>query len=147
MEDLVEDLTNGHVTGVKIVLASVIVALAVYQVFLMGVGFGRIRLRFLKPRAAALAHRTVGDTVLVLAVLVAVMCISYFETEGEDGEELRVRIHVLAGSLTIGVLALKVVVLRWWRRLDRFIPALGITLFALFGLTWLTSAGDYLWGS
>jgi hypothetical protein len=40
MEDLVENLTRGNVTEVKVVLASVVAALAVYQVVLMSVGTG-----------------------------------------------------------------------------------------------------------
>ena len=41
MEELVEDLARGNVTEVKIVLASVALALAGYQVLLMAVGYGK----------------------------------------------------------------------------------------------------------
>ena len=74
MEDLVESITRGNVTQVKVVLASVVVALAVYQVLLMAVGYGKLRLPFLRPRAASVAHRAAGDTIVFVTVCVAVMC-------------------------------------------------------------------------
>jgi peptidoglycan/LPS O-acetylase OafA/YrhL len=37
-------------------------------------------------------------------------------------------------------------VVRWWQRLERLLPPLGLTVFALFAVTWVTSAGDYLLG-
>lgn len=57
MEELVQDLTRGNVTEVKVVLASVVAALACYQLFLMAVGYGKVRLRFLDPGPAAFADR------------------------------------------------------------------------------------------
>jgi hypothetical protein len=44
VEDLFEDLTRGNVTEVKVVLASIVAALAVYQVVLMSVGYEKLRL-------------------------------------------------------------------------------------------------------
>ncbi len=78
MEDLVEGPANGNVTEVKVVLASVVVALAVYQVFLMAVGYGKLRLPFLNASPASSTHRTVGDTIVVITLLVAFMCVAYF---------------------------------------------------------------------
>jgi hypothetical protein len=37
----------------------------------------------LAARPAASAHRAFGDTILVLIVLVAAMCLAYFELEDE----------------------------------------------------------------
>ena len=39
MEDLIEELTRGNVTEVKVVLASVVLGLAVYQVLLAAVAY------------------------------------------------------------------------------------------------------------
>jgi hypothetical protein len=41
MEDLFDRLMRGNVTEVKVVLASVAAALAVYQLALIAVGYGR----------------------------------------------------------------------------------------------------------
>ena len=49
LEDLFETITRGNVTEVKVVLASVVAALAIYQVLLMAVCYGRLRIGFLQP--------------------------------------------------------------------------------------------------
>lgn len=150
-EELVEDLTNGNVTEVKVVLASIVVALALYQVFLMAVGYGKVHLRFLNPRPASVTHRAVGDAILFITVFVAFLCIGYFEISdgiehADDGEVGRVAVHVVAAFALLGALALKVFVVRRGRRSGRYLPLLGLTVFVLFVVTWATSAGDYLWG-
>ncbi|HSL11675.1 MAG TPA: DUF6529 family protein [Actinomycetota bacterium] len=151
MDDWVDELSRGNVAQVKTVLATVVMALAVYQLVLMAVGYGKIRPSFLKPKAASFSHRAVGDALAAIAILVAFMCISYFEVgdgieHAADGETARATIHVIAGFATLGVLAVKVIAVRWWKRADRFLPTIGLTLFTLLGITWVTSAGDYLWG-
>ena len=76
------------------------------------------------------------------------MCISYFGFEdGDSDEKTRALLHATAGSALVVVLAFKVVVVRWWHRMGRFLPAIGLTVLALFMVTWLTSAGDFLRGS
>ena len=118
----------------------------------MAVGYGKVRPWFLKPRAASFTHRAVGDALIAIAILVAFMCWSYFEIgdgieHAADGETTRATIHVIAGIASLVVIALKVTVVRWWRAAHRFLPTIGLTLFTLLGITWVTSAGDYLWGS
>ena len=150
MEDLVEGLTQGNVTGVKIVLASVVTALAIYQVFLMAVGYGKLRLPFLGSSPASATHRAVGDSVVVLTWIVALMCLSYFgfDEGGKHGadDEGVATLHVVSGMLLLAVLGLKIVVVRWWHRMGRFLPAIGTSVFVLFAITWISSAGDFLFG-
>ena len=151
MDDLIEDLTRGNVTQVKVVLASVVVALAVYQVFLMAVVYGKARLPFLKSKAASFAHRGLGDMIVAITATVAFMCVGYFEIQdgiehASDGEEGRAAVHVVAAILLLAAIALKIVVVRWWHRMGRFLPHIGLSIFVLFVVTWVTSAGDYLWG-
>jgi hypothetical protein len=148
MEDFVEQLARGNVEQVKVVLASVVVSLAAYQVLLMAVGYGKLRLPFLATRPASSTHRAVGDTIVVITLVVASMCISYFGFEdGDSDEDTRAALHATAGTALVAALAFKVVVVRWWHRLGRFLPVIGATVFTLFVITWLTSAGDYLMGS
>jgi hypothetical protein len=148
MEDFVDQLARGNVEQVKVVLASVVAALAAYQVLLMAVGYGKLRLPFLASRPASSAHRAVGDTIVVITLVVAFMCISYFGFEdGNSDEETRAALHATAGSALVAVLAFKIVVVRWWHRMGRFLPGIGATVFTLFMITWLSSAGDYLMGS
>lgn len=133
-----ERLARGNVTEVKTVLASVALALAVYQLVLIAVGYGKVRPPFLAPRAASLTHRASGDAIVVLLVVVALMCVSYFGFSDDA------TLHVAAGCALLAVLALKIVVVRWWAAASRFLPLLGVSVFALLALTWLTSAGAFL---
>jgi hypothetical protein len=149
MHDLIERITNGHVAEVKIVLTSIVAALAFYQVAMMTVGYRKIRLPFLKPRIASTAHRTVGDVIAPMTALVGVMCLGYFGmSEGidhaRDGQEGTVLLHVAAGLALVSALAFKIVVVRWWHGLSRLLPYLGVTVLGLFVVTWITSAGAYL---
>ncbi len=137
MEQLIEDLTRGNVTEVKVVLASVILALAVYQLVLAGVAYGRLRLPFLESATASWTHRASGDAIVVLTILVATACIAFYGFE--DGGA-----HAVFGCVLLGAIALKVVAVRAGGRLSRLLPGLGVSVLALFGLTWLTSAGDFL---
>jgi hypothetical protein len=137
MEQLIEDITRGNVTEVKVVLATVIVALAVYQLLLAAVSYGRLRPRVLQPGPATWAHRASGDAILVLAVLVAIACISFYGWE-EGGA------HAVFGCLVLAALALKVLAVRIGGSSSPLLPWIGVALFGLFIATWLTSAGEFL---
>ena len=137
MEDLIEELTQGNVTEVKVVLATVVLALAVYQLVLAAVAYGWLRLPFLEAGTASWTHRASGDAIVVLTILVATACLSYYGFE-EGGA------HAVFGTILLGVLALKIFAVRVGGRLSRLLPLLGVSVLALFGLTWLTSAGDFL---
>ena len=138
MEELAETVTRGNVTEVKVVLASVVLALACYQLILIAVGYGKLRPSFLEARPASSAHRAVGDAIVVMIAVVALMCVSYFGFEDDE------TLHVVAGTALLAVLALKIAVIRVWHRLSRFLPILGISVFTLLAVTWLTSAGSFL---
>jgi hypothetical protein len=137
VEQLIEDLTRGNVTEVKVLLASVVLALALYQVLLAAVAYGWLRLPFLESPSASWTHRGSGDAIVVLTVLVATACIAVYGFE--DGGA-----HAVFGAILLALLTLKVAVVRFGGRLSRLLPLLGISVLTLFGLTWLTSAGDFL---
>jgi hypothetical protein len=138
MEDVVTTLTRGNPTEVKVVLASVALALGCYQLLLIAVGYGVVRPRFLGGRAASFSHRTVGDALALVLVVVAVMCVALFELEDDNA------LHVVSGSALIALLALKVVVVRRTRGSSRLLPPLGFGVFLALALTWATSAGRFL---
>jgi small-conductance mechanosensitive channel len=138
VEDLIETLTRGNPTEVKVLLASVALALAVYQLVLIAVAYGKVRPRFLASPVAAFAHRSVGDTIAVLLVVTATMCIGYFGFEDDAS------LHMVAAIALLSVLALKILIIRRWHALGRFLPVLGLSVWVLLALTWLTSAGDFL---
>lgn len=149
MHDWVEQLTGGHVTEVKIVLTGIVVALAFYQVFLMAVGYGKVKLPFLQAGPASRAHRAIGDSVVSITLLIGLMCLAYFGIEDgvEDAypaQRGRVVWHLIVSFALFGVLALKIIVLRWWHSMGRYLPALGLSVFALFIASWVTSSAAYL---
>lgn len=134
---MIEELTRGNVTEVKVVLASVVLALAVYQLLLAAVAYGWLRLPFLESATASWTHRASGDAIVVLTILVAAACIDYYGFE-EGGA------HAVFGTALLAALALKLLAVRLGGGLSRLLPLLGLSLLLLFGLTWVTSAGDFL---
>ena len=119
------------------VLASVATALAIYQVVLASIFYRKLRPRFLDAGPAAWTHRASGDTIAVLLLVVAIMCL-YFGLE-DDGA-----FHAVTGFLLLLVLGIKVVVIRWWHAAGRFLPVLGLTVFVLLAATWASTAGAFL---
>ena len=115
----------------------------------MAVGYGKLRLPFLSAKAASFTHRASGDVIVLITLLVGFMCLAYFglEDSGHHGEDDLAGLHVVASCALVGALALKVIVVRWWHRMGRFLPLIGVSVFTLFFLTWLTSSANYLWES
>ena len=138
MEDFLLSLTRGNVPEVKIVLASAVALLAASQVGLMAVGYGKLRLPFLKPVAASKAHRAIGDSIVAVTAVVAIMCIGYFGFEDDAA------VHILLACALLAVLGFKILVVRRLHRLGHLLPALGIMVFLLFWATWLSAAAEHL---
>ena len=138
MEAFFQDLTRGNLTEVKVALTSVLAALAVYQVLLATVIYGRLRPSFLGAGPAAVTHRTSGDAIVVLLVLVGAACLSYGELEDDA------TVHAVAGWALAAMIVLKIVVVRWWHAAGRLLPVLGISIFALLTLCWMTTARPFL---
>jgi hypothetical protein len=140
MEQLIDDLTFGNVYEVKAVLASVAAALAIYQLVLISVGYGKVRPPFLGSRIASFTHRASGDVIVVLVVVVALACLAHFGFDDDGG------LHMVTGFALLVVLGFKIAVIRWWHGLGRLLPILGTCVFVLLALTWFTSAGHFLAG-
>ena len=138
VEDLVETLARGNVTEVKVVVTTVALALAVYQLVLITVVYGKARPGFLGPEPAAQTHRASGDAIAVLLIVVALMCVSYFGLEDDAA------FHAVTGAALLAVLTVKVVIIRWWHAAGRFLPVLGISVFLRLAATWASTAGAFL---
>jgi len=137
MEDFVENITRGNPGSVKAVLASVVLALAAYQLVLAAIGYRKLKL--IDGRTAFFTHRASGDAIAVLVVIVALMCLSVFGFEDDYA------LHNAAGIGVLAVFAVKVAVVRSGVG-GRFLPLLGVTLFALLAVTWFTAVPDFLAG-
>lgn len=136
MDRFLIELTDNRVPEVKIVLTAVVVALAVYQVALITVVYGKVKLPFLSGRAASFTHRTMGDTIIPVALFVATACLFYFEEPFDEAS-----LHGVLGVLLFVVLAFKIAVLHWWKSLGRFLPLLGSSVLVLFVMTTVTAFG------
>ena len=137
MEDFVENITRGNPGSVKAVLASVVLALGVYQLILAAIGYRKLPIIEAKP--AFFTHRASGDVIAVLLVLVALMRLGVYGIEDDYV------LHVVSGAAAVFVLAIKVVVVRSGVG-GRFLPVLGITLFTLLAISWFTVTPDFLAG-
>ena len=104
MEDVVESITRGNPGSVKAVLASVVLALASYQLILAAIGYRKLPVIEAEP--AFSTHRASGDVIAILLVLVALACL------GAYGFEDDYVLHAAAGAGAVAVLALKVTVVR-----------------------------------
>ena len=138
MEDLVVDLTRGNPSSVKTVLASVVLALAVYQLLLAAIGYRKLPVG--KPGPAFFTHRASGDMLAVLIVVVALMCLAVFGFEGDYAAA-----HRSPPSASLVVLGVKIAVVRSGKG-GQFLPYLGTLLFLLLAVTWFTVAPDFLAG-
>ena len=137
MEDFVVDITRGNPSSVKTVLASVVLALAVYQLILAAIGYRKLPL--IGEKAAFFTHRASGDAIAVLIVVVALMCLAVFGFEGDYA------LHIAAAIGALCVLAIKIFVVRSGKG-GQFLPYLGTALFVLLAITWFTVAPDFLAG-
>ena len=135
--DFVENITRGNPGSVKSVLASIVLALAAYQLILAAIGYRKLPLMEAKP--AFFTHRASGDMIAVLLVLVALACLAAFGLEDDYV------LHGAAGIGAVAVLAIKVCVVRTGIG-SRALPYLGVTLFLLVAVTWFTVTPDFLAG-
>jgi hypothetical protein len=138
MGDAIETLMRGNVAEVKVLLASVALALAVYQLVVIAVGYGKLHLPFLAAAPAFGAHRAVGDTIALLLLVTGITCVSVYGFEDDEA------FHAIAGSALLTVLAVKISVVRRDFGLGRFLPLLGLSVFGLLCVTWASSAGGFL---
>jgi hypothetical protein len=138
MGDAIETLMRGNVAEVKVLLASVALGLAVYQLAVIAVGYGKLHLPFLGAAPAFGAHRAVGDTIALLLLVTGITCVSVYGFEDDEA------FHAIAGSALLTMLAIKISVVRRDFGLGRFLPALGLSVFGLLCVTWASSAGGFL---
>ena len=140
MEDTFESVMRGNVASVKTVLTTVALALAVYQLALIAVAYGRVRVPALAAPSAGFAHRAMGGTIAALLAFLAVVCLAVYGFEDD------MMVHNIAGAALIALLVAKIAVVRWGLGLSRGLPLFGLTVFALLAVTWATSAPDVLGG-
>ena len=138
MEDFVENITRGNPGSVKAVLASVVLALAVYQLILAAIGYRKLPIIDAEP--AFFTHRASGDA------------------DRRAGRHRRARCAWPCSASRTTTCCTAARDRRAGRARGqgrglahrasaaRFLPYLGVTLFALLAVTWFTVTPDFLAG-
>src|SRR5262245_13951874 len=119
--------------------ASLAFGLAVLNLLIMLQLYGKARLFPWTPESLACWHRRQGDVILVLFVLIAYHCVKYGYI---DPASLRVLSHSVLGSLTLAIIALKFVTVRW---VPRWMERIALIAGALFAATTGTVLTSVLW--
>ncbi|MCU1448104.1 MAG: hypothetical protein JWP02_274 [Acidimicrobiales bacterium] len=141
MIKFLNDITGGQLLLWKVVITSIVFALAGLQVAMAARFWGRPILVSLSPGTAVRVHRMSGRLALTLGVLVALTCIV-----GPAGplSPTRVALHSVFGILVFTVLTAKFLVIKVLRQGDSALPLIGSVLFLAFGAIWATSVADYV---
>lgn len=138
---LLNDITGGELLLWKVVLSTVVFALAGLQVAMAARFWGVTGFPGVSPAVAATVHRWSGRSTVLLAVIVGFACLA-----GPAGatSPTRVLLHTVFGSVLFAVLAAKFLLVRVVRAPDRLLPGVGIALFLSFAAVWATSVADYV---
>lgn len=87
-------------------------------------------------------HKGAGAVFAVLFLVISYFCLHYVKMLGEDMSVRAVFHGVLAVALFI-VLALKLSIVQFYKQFLRYVPGLGMTVFALAFVVFSTSAGYF----
>ena len=135
--DIVE-LVFSSTIAAKAWLATGAIVLAVVQVLTASRMWGRLqRVVPLSFPTAKRVHRWSGRIALLLTLPVFFHCVTML---GWKTPSLRVSVHVVAGSFVYGVVAAKLLVIRWKGYPHWVLPVLGGSLATILAVLWLTSA-------
>jgi hypothetical protein len=123
--------------GLKSLLATVALGLAVVQVVLALWIYRRLPVAGSPPRPVPTVHRIAGFVLFAVTVPVAVHCLIAY---GVQLTSVRRAVHSIAGCFFYGAFVAKVLLVQS-RRLPRWaLPVAGGTLAVVLGVLWWTSA-------
>jgi mono/diheme cytochrome c family protein len=126
---------------VKSILAVLLVAAGVVALTTMFTLMGRSKRRA-KPESLRAVHRAAGYVFATLVAVLAVLGIRYLAATG-DALSLRAVLHWILALFLIVVMALKIGIVRFFRELTKFAPALGMIVFVLALVVAGLSAGFF----
>ena len=138
--DIVESVFSSTIAA-KAWLATAAGALAIVQVLTASRMWGKLqRVVPLSFPTAKRIHRWSGRIAVLLTLPVFFHCVTML---GWKTPDLRVTVHAVVGSFVYGVLAAKLLVIRWKGYPHWVLPALGGSLAVVLATLWLTSAFWY----
>lgn len=95
------------------------------------------------PKTLRFIHRLVGYLSAGWILVITAFCLTILRaSQGEPSP--RTALHMLTGVLTLVLLAVKVLLARFYRKLYPLVAPIGITVFTLLLTTLALSAGTYL---
>ncbi len=134
----IADLGFPSLLAMKSWLATIAVALAVFQLLSALRMYGRLRIPRTMPRWLPVVHRWSGTAAFVVSLPVAYHCLWSLGLVSDRGG--RPLLHGLLGGAFYGAMATKLLALRV-KGLPRWaIPVVGATLVTTLTAVWLTSA-------
>jgi uncharacterized protein DUF6529 len=141
MIKFLNDVNGGNLLLWKVVLMTIVFALAGLQVAMAARFWGRPLAVAISPGTAVRVHRYSGRLALTLAVLVALTCVV-----GPAGPltPARVAWHSILGIFVFIVLTVKFLLIKVLRQGDNVLPLIGSVLFLTFGALWITTVADYV---
>jgi hypothetical protein len=135
--DLVEAVFSSTIAG-KAWLATGALVLAIVQLLTASRMWGKLqRVVPLSFPTARRVHRWSGRVALLLTVPVFFHCVTMLGFRTPDA---RVTVHAVVGSFIYGVVAAKLLVIRWKGYPHWVLPVLGGSLAAVLTTLWLTSS-------
>ncbi len=135
------DITGNNLLLWKVILTTVVFALAGMQVFFAARLWNVSTFPPMSPAAAARVHRASGRLAVTLGAVVAFSCLA-----GPAGptSPTRVLLHSIFGTLVFVILTVKFAVLKLLKSGGDLLPWIGSALFLTFAAIWATSVADYV---
>ena len=141
MVRFLNDITGNHLLLWKVILTTIVFALAGVQVFFAARLWNVSTFPPISSAAAARVHRSSGRVAVFLGAVVAFTCLA-----GPAGplSPTRVLLHSIFGTLVFVILTVKFAVLKLLRSGGNALPYIGTALFLTFGGIWATTVADYV---
>ncbi len=121
----------------KVILATMVLAVAVVQVASMAMVYGWIPVPDRLKDPLAVFHRWEGRTVVFIAVVIAVLCILDPGPQSAPDRQLR---HTVLGIAVLALIVAKVGVIHFVPKSGPILPALGVLVSLSFLGLWYTSS-------
>ncbi len=127
----------------KSILALILVGMAIINLVTMLELLGRTGEKKYDPKRLRQIHRVAGYSFLLLFLVISYFCVTILR--GMGGEELsaRVALHGYVAAATFFLLAVKIIIVRYYKKFYSMAVAMGLGVFILTLTTAAMSAGYY----
>jgi mono/diheme cytochrome c family protein len=123
----------------KLAVSIIFIAVGTVAVLTMLYVMGRPEKK-ISPGAMRNTHRVMGIIFTLLLLLLGWIGARFVGTMG-DGMSLRAVFHAVLAVSLVAVLLMKILIVKFYRELMRFVPTMGLIVFALALVVFFTSAG------